>query len=165
MSSIWPGGEGDEQLYQELKELARRHLNRSASSQQPTSLAHNAYLRLGRLGDWKDRGHFLSAASRAMRYVLIDAVRRRHALKREAGRETLSLDELGEGEVPEATNGMDVLALNEALDRLASEDPELARLAEMRFFGGLTVREVADVVAVSEYRVKLASASARRLLA
>jgi RNA polymerase sigma factor (TIGR02999 family) len=116
-------------------------------------LVHEAYLRLRRSANWssRDRQHFYALAAQAMRRLIIDYARTRTREKR-GGR--LALYPLEGVDLPVVERAESVLALDEALQRLERADPELARLVEWRFFGGLTTEEVADLMAVSERTVK-----------
>jgi len=131
---------------------------------QPTALVHEAFMRLMRAeGGFQDRGHFLAVASVAMRQILTDHARRRNAAKRRAG-ERVTWDgeesESGEARVAIADgsspdrNIVDILALDKALKELATLRPRQARIVELRYFGGLTVEEVADLLAVSRQTVE-----------
>jgi RNA polymerase sigma factor (TIGR02999 family) len=141
-------------VYEELQRIAALHLRRAVRqpSIQPTQLVHEAWLRLHDRG-WKSRTHFLALASRAMRMVLIDAVRARMASKRRAGVQvTLN----GNLEVA-ASPGMpldDVIALDRVLEQLAEKDARKARVVEMRFFGGLEFSEIAEALEISEATAK-----------
>lgn len=143
-------------IYSELRAIAG-NLFRShgpAHTLQPTALVHEAYLKLAEDSDrtWDSRSHFLAVASKAMRQILIDHHRRKTAQKRGGGeweRLTLSGVEIGE-----ATPTLDVIALNEALDALERFDPRQAQVVEMRYFGGLTVEEIAEILAVSKTTVE-----------
>jgi RNA polymerase sigma factor (TIGR02999 family) len=138
-------------VYDELKRLAAHRLALEAPGQtlQATALVHEAYLRL--VGDhdarWQNRGHFFASAGQAMRRILIDGARRKAAARHGGGHRRVELDEdaLGQIELP----AEDLLALDEALSRLAHEDPALAKLVELRFFAGLGEEEAAAVVGVS----------------
>jgi RNA polymerase sigma factor (TIGR02999 family) len=143
-------------LYGELRRIAARAMSAEAEglTLQPTALVHEAWVRLfgnGSGGSWEDRRHFLNAAARAMRHVLIDHARARQADKRGNGRRAARLDAclaLMERSTP------DVLALDGALEQLAEMDPELARLVELRFFAGLTLSETALALGVSTSKVE-----------
>jgi RNA polymerase sigma factor (TIGR02999 family) len=115
---------------------------------QPTALVHEAYLRLVGGGDqvWGSRGHFFAAAAEAMRRILVENARRKGSRKRggDRARADLDVDQLA---VPELRE--DLLALDEALDRLAAADPEAARLVQLRYFAGLTLAQAAEVLDVS----------------
>lgn len=141
-------------IYGELTRIAARHLagERHAPGLQPHALVHEAYLRMVDINriDWRDRAHFLAMAARVMREVLIDQARRRNAAKRDGGiRVTLS-DVSGQGDEPQT----DAQMLHAALDDLALVDPDRARLVELRFFGGLTIEETAEVMDRSPASVK-----------
>ena len=113
-----------------------------------TALVNEAYLRLvdQRRARLESRAHFLNVAAQAMRRVLVDNARRSHALKRGAGEQPAALQDVDEPSVP---SGESLLALNEALDRLEAFDPGLSRLVELRYFGGLTLEETAEVLGTS----------------
>jgi RNA polymerase sigma factor (TIGR02999 family) len=142
-------------VYDELRALARRHLRgeRHRLTLQPTALVHEAYLRLvgGGHVPWEDRAHFFGVASRLMRQVLVDHARARQAKKR-GGQATLV--DLAGADPLEPPCGVDVLALHEALDRLAALDATSARIVELRYFGGLTIEETAEVLETSPATVK-----------
>ncbi|MGE3163999.1 MAG: ECF-type sigma factor [Planctomycetota bacterium] len=134
-------------VYEELRELALRLLRRERRSHtlQPTALIHEAYLRLAtqHAVSWNDRHHFVGIAARAMRQVLINHAEARQAVKRGGAWQRVELDEVvGLFE----DRSLDLLELNEALQRLQQFDADLARIVELRFFGGLTVQETARVV-------------------
>lgn len=152
--------------YRRLRELAEAHLRgeRPDHTLQPTALVHEAYLRL--CGDerlhWRNRAHFLSFAARVMRQVLIDEARRRRYLKRrrEGGRVTLA-DDLVQAD----PRGVDLLDLDRALRELAAYDPRKAGLVELRFFGGLSIEESAEVLDLSTATVNREWRAARAWLA
>ena len=137
-------------LAHELHQRARGFLQKESSSHtlQPTALVHEVYLRLvgRRRVDWRNRAQFLGFASQVMRRILVDHARRRQASKR-GGLQTRV--ELGEELAAIGPWDVDVLDLDKALNRLAALDPRQARLVELRFFAGLTVRETAEVLGVS----------------
>ncbi|MEM7762971.1 MAG: ECF-type sigma factor [Pseudomonadota bacterium] len=143
-----------EQIYAELRQIAARHLagERANALVQPTMLVNEAYLKLSSLDriQWQNRQHFLAMAARAMREFLVDEARRRTSQKRDGGLQVTMSDALHQQSAPKT----DMLALNEALDRLAAADPERALLVELRFFGGLTVDEVATLMNKSPATVK-----------
>jgi RNA polymerase sigma factor (TIGR02999 family) len=136
-------------VYDQLRTLAQRQLReeRAGHTLQTTALVHEAYLHL--VGhnsfQWKDRGHFLAIASRAMRQVLVNHAIGKRAQKRGGQHERVDLDEALE--VFERRS-IDLISLDEALKRLASIDQDQARLVELRFFGGLTIEEVSEVMQV-----------------
>jgi RNA polymerase sigma-70 factor (ECF subfamily) len=149
-------------LYGELRQLAERAMRneRAGHTLQPTALVHEAWLRLiGDAGtDWDSRSRFLGLAATAMRNVLIDHARRRQTTKRGDDPLRVELDEVLAAYQERAT---DVLRLDEALERLAQRDPELARIVELRFFGGLTVEETARVLGRTLRQVERAWVIAR----
>jgi RNA polymerase sigma-70 factor (ECF subfamily) len=154
----WMAGERDaldrvmQVAHVELRRLARIHMKgeRPDHTLQPTALVNELYVRLVGLHDidWQDRAHFYSMVSTLMRRVLVDAARARGAAKRNASRVCVTFDE-GRIKDPRADGTFDMLALNEALTRLAAIDARKARVVELRFFGGLSVEETARVADVS----------------
>lgn len=149
-------------VYNELRRLAGSFLNREyAASIQTTELVHEAYFKLTnqRSVDWENRGQFFAIAAQAMRRILIDAARSRQASKRDA--EKLALDDAPS--IPVAVDRQ-LLDLDEALRELAAFDPDQARLVELRYFGGLTIEETAEVMKVSPATVKREWAAARAWL-
>jgi RNA polymerase sigma factor (TIGR02999 family) len=152
-------------VFEELRRLARRRLagERANQTLQTTDLVHEAYLRLARhTGVTRHgRAYFYAAAARAMRQVLVDAARRRAALKRGAGAPMLSLEEAG---VSVETYGEDLVALDDALEQLARRNPRHARTVECRFFGGMSVEDTAAALGVSPRTVKADWALARAWL-
>lgn len=135
-------------VYAELRRLAAAQMRRERSDHtlQPTALVHEAYVKLvdQRLA-WKDRGHFFGIAARAMRQVLVDHARRKQAQKRSGGLEV----PIESAEPAVAPRTLDLLALDQALHRLAELDARQARLVELRVFAGLTVEEAAGVLECS----------------
>lgn len=152
-------------VYAELRRVARGYLRHEKPGQtlQATALVHEAYLRL--LGEahvsWQNRAHFCAIAANSMRQILIEQARRRKALKRGGNVDRISVDE---GLVAAQDVGVDVLALDEALDRLAALDAARARIVELKYFGGLTVEEIAEVTGTSPATVKRGWALARAWL-
>jgi len=144
-------------VYDELHALAERHMRgeRSDHTLQTTALVHEAYLKLGggQARTWEDRAHFLRIASQAMRRVLIDHARRRGAEKKGGHRQRRPLDE-AIALIGEACAPADLLALDQALQKLASIDPHMEQVVELRFFGSLTVEETARVMGISPRTVK-----------
>lgn len=142
-------------VYDELRRLAASHLRRERPGQtlQATALVHDVYLRL--LQDstlsWQNRAHFFGIAARSMRQILIERARARHAAKRGGDQIRVTFDP---GLMVFASDGLDVEALDEALTRLSSLDPELARVVEVRFFGGLSIEETAEALGISPATVK-----------
>jgi RNA polymerase sigma factor (TIGR02999 family) len=153
-------------VYQELRRLAASYLRREKPGQtlQPTALVHEAYLRLmkDRPDRWQNRAHFCAIAAHSMRQILIERARARGAQKRGGGRPRVTLDE---ALVAGGERSIDLVALDEALERLAAMDPEQARLVELRFFGGLTVEETAEALDMSPATVKRHWTVARAWLA
>jgi RNA polymerase sigma factor (TIGR02999 family) len=151
-------------VYEELRRVARRHLRgeRAAHTLQTTALINEAYLRLveQRPPEARDHCHFVALVSKLMRQILVDHARRRLADKRAGGcRITLSDD------IPEAEPGeLDVLAVDTALTRLERCDAQQARVVELRYFGGLSIRETSDALGVSEATIKRDWATARAWL-
>jgi RNA polymerase sigma factor (TIGR02999 family) len=138
-------------VYRELRNLAAQFFRREpdGNTLQPTALVHEAYLKLvDQTGvDWRGRTHFFAVAGQAMRRILVDHARRRHAAKRGGRRTRLLLDEdLVAGVSPND----DILALDEALSKLAKLDAGQAQLVELRFFGGLSVAEAAEALGMSK---------------
>jgi RNA polymerase sigma factor (TIGR02999 family) len=144
-------------VYEELRRLAAQKLvhENVAHTLQPTALVHEAYLRLvGSEPDrrWDSRGHFYGAAAEAMRRILIDAARARGSQKRGGGQNRLPLDEELVGNVADQSEML--LSLDEALKKLAHEDPQTAELVQLRYFGGLTIDEAANVLKISARTAK-----------
>jgi RNA polymerase sigma factor (TIGR02999 family) len=136
-------------VYDELRRLATRKLAHEKPGQtlEPTALVHEAYLRLvGTDAHWDSRGHFFAAAAEAMRRILVESARRKHSLKRGGDRSRQDLDEL-QLAVPQPQE--DILALDEALNKLAAQHPVKAQLVQLRYFAGLTSDEAADALGIS----------------
>jgi RNA polymerase sigma factor (TIGR02999 family) len=137
-------------VYDELRKLAAQQLAREKPGQtlEATALVHEAYLRLaGARGDrWASRGHFFAAAAQAMRHLLVDNARRKRRDKRGGRRRRV---ELGEAVPAPPAAAEDLLALDEALTRLAGQDPEAAAVVQLRYFAGLSVEEAALSLGVS----------------
>jgi RNA polymerase sigma factor (TIGR02999 family) len=137
-------------LYTELRRLAAQKLSREDSRQtlQATALVHEAWLRLG--GDkqptWSNQAHFFAAAAEAMRRILVDSARRKRAQRRGGGMRAVNLDFL---DLVASASDEHVLAIHEALDEFAERDPVKAELVKLRFFGGLTLEEVAQALDIS----------------
>lgn len=152
-------------LYRELHGLAAAFMRRERGDHtlQPTALLHEAFLRLVRQNRvrWENREQFLSIAARVMRRVLVDHARRVQAEKRGGALQTISLDEADD---VAADRDVDLVALDDALIRLAEMDAEQGRIVELRYFGGLTIAETAGVLSVSPATVKRRWDSARAWL-
>lgn len=142
-------------VYEELRRIAERQLvrERVGHTLQPTALVHEAYLRLvdQRKVDWQNRAHFFGVSAQIMRRILVDHARRHAALKRGEGLQCISLDDAQQ--LP-ASSDIPIIALDHALDRLEQVDPDLARIVELRAFGGLTIEEAAHVLEVSPSTAK-----------
>jgi RNA polymerase sigma factor (TIGR02999 family) len=156
----WSGGDSaaSERLmplvYDELRRLARGYLRRERADHtlQPTALVNEAYLRLvdQTRVNWQSRAHFYGIAARMMRRVLVDHARSHAAEKRGGARHRLSLDDVS---LPVEERAAELVALDDALVSLAELDPRKARVVELRFFGGLEVKEAAEVLGVSDKTV------------
>ena len=138
-------------VYDELRKLAAQKLAQEKPGQtlQATALVHEAYLRLVGPGEdpgWDGRGHFFAAAAEAMRRILVENARRRHRLKRGGHRARVDLDD-AQPAAPETDD--DLLALDEALEKLAAKDPAKAQLVQLRVFAGLTLAEAAELLGLS----------------
>ena len=162
-------------VYEELRRLASSYLRRErdAQSMQPTALVHEVYLRMLRDKPmlFQNRAHFCAIAATAMRRILVERARARHALKRGGVAPRVELDERVM-EDPAAADAdrhgrdsVDVLALDQALERLTAIDPQRARIVELRYFGGLSVEETAAELDMSPATVKRHWAVARAWLA
>jgi len=143
-------------VYDELHSQAHRYLRRERAGHtlRTTALVHEAYLRLveQRSVTWESRSHFFAIAATMMRRILIDHAKSRHRVRRGGVQEDAALDDA----LTIAVSGtdLDLLALDEALDRLAEKELHLAKVVELRFFSGLDVAETADVMGISESTVK-----------
>jgi RNA polymerase sigma factor (TIGR02999 family) len=138
-------------VYEELRRLAAQRLAHEPAGQtlQPTALVHEAYLRLvggEQEADWDNRGHFFAAAAEAMRRILVENARRKGRLKRggDLSRLDLDADQMAAPEIRE-----DLIALDEALTRLAAADPQAAELVQLRYFAGLSIPDAARALGVS----------------
>lgn len=144
-------------VYEDLRKLADHHIRneRVGHTLQPTALVHEAYLRVVNLRevDWRDRAHFISVASNLMRRILIDHARGRMAVKRDAGRR-VDLDLAREAGSLSLEQSVELLALDEALERLAELDERQSRIVEMRYFGGLSLEEIGLALGLSSRTIK-----------
>jgi RNA polymerase sigma factor (TIGR02999 family) len=144
-----------ELVYGELRGIARRYMRneRRDHTLQPTALVNEAYVRLIRdqAVAWQGRAHFFAAAAVVMRHILVDYAKQRRAAKRPGGKVRVELNEVQAAAVPRLDQ---MLILDEALSRLAELDQRQARIVEMRYFGGLTEEEVAEVLGLSTRTVK-----------
>ena len=137
-------------VYRELRRIAGHHMQHERAGQtlQATALVHEAYLKLIDITnvDWQHRAHFFAVSAQIMRHILLDQARRRVTAKRGGSAERVNLDDL-----PDIGGGRarELIALDDALNALAAIDPRKARVIELRFFGGLSMEEAAEVLAVS----------------
>jgi RNA polymerase sigma factor (TIGR02999 family) len=138
-------------VYDELRRLAAHNLaqERPGQTLQPTALVHEAYVRLvdaAKAQHWNSRGHFYAAAAEAMRRILVEQARRKKALRRGGDRRRLDLD-LADPAAPQVSD--DLLALDQALDKLAEKDHVKAELVKLRYFAGLTMEQTAEALGIS----------------
>ena len=157
----WAAGDADASarlmplVYEELRRLARDYLRRERGDHtlQPTALVHEAYLRLVDAEGiaWEGRAHFFGIAARLMRRVLVDHARARNADKRGAGAPKVSLADAGDAAGPAAA--VEIVALDGALEEFAKTYPRQSEVVELKFFGGLEAKEIAEVMKVSEKTV------------
>jgi RNA polymerase sigma factor (TIGR02999 family) len=142
-------------VYDELRKLASHKMahEQPGNTLQPTALVHEAWLRL--IGDgnqqWNSRNHFFMAAAECMRRILIERARQKSRLKRGGGQQRVPLEEL---DLATNADSETLLLVDEALQKLAAHDPGKARLVELRFFGGLSLKEAAPVLGISEPTAK-----------
>ncbi len=152
-------------LYEELHRLASLYLSREATGHtlQPTALVHEAYLRLvdQRRVDWRNRAQFLGLAANLMRRILVNHARDRAAKKRGGGARAVSLSLV---EAPSRKPDVELIALEDALQRLAALDERKSKVVELKFFGGLTIEEIAEVLQISGATVEREWAFARAWL-
>jgi len=161
MLVAWKGGDTDARdhlidlVYPELRRIARRNLNRrrAGESLESAALANEAYLKLVRAGGIRceNRAHFLALCAQIMRRILVDHARRRGFAKRGGNALRVPLDEVL---LVAQARGIEVLALDEALDTLARIDSRKSRVVELRYFGGLSIEETAEVLGISVDTVK-----------
>ena len=142
-------------VYEELRRLAAVRMAQEKAGQtlQPTALVHEAWIRLtnGNAKVWRSRGHFFGAAAQAMRRILIERARRKMSAKRGSGVEHIRIEDV---DVVDSLPDERVLLIDEALARLEGTDPELARVVSLKFYGGLTNVEVAEILGVTERTVQ-----------
>ena len=153
-------------VYSELRRLAASYLQRQRADHtlQPTALVHEAYLKLVDATEinWQDRAHFFAVAAQTMRHILVDHARAVAADKRGGGAQKIELNEAVS--FSNQQEDIDLIALDEALNKLALQDAQQSRIVELRFFGGLTVEETAEVLKISPATVKREWATARAWL-
>lgn len=145
-------------VYDELRRLAKGYLWRETPGHtlEPTALVHEAYLKLvdQTRADWQGKTHFFAVGAHVMRRLLVDHARERGALKRGGGWQAVTLAGVGENVVGEVLDREQLLDLNAALERLAELDEREARVVTLRFFGGLTVEQAAEVIGVSKRTIE-----------
>ena len=153
------------QVYQELRKLAANKMAGQASGHtlQPTALVHEAWLRLvgNEQARFAGRAHFFAAAAEAMRHILIDSARRKHALRNGGGKVRVDFQEV---EIAALASDDELLGIHEVLDKLAAEDKEKAELVKLRYFVGMTFEEAAEVLGISVATAKRHWAYARAFL-
>lgn len=159
----WVGGSAEAEseliplVYNELRRLARYYRKNAPSGDtvQTTALVHEAYLRLVKIDDidWQDRTHFFAVAAQLMRRILVDTARAHGAMKRGGRAARMDVAALDEIPAPDSDRAREIVALDEALTRLAALDPRRARVVELRMFGGLTHDEAAEVLGISPQSV------------
>ena len=154
-------------VYQELRQLAAQRMSKELPGQtlQATALVHEAYLRLvgGEEQKWSGRGHFFSAAAEAMRRILVDNARRKRSLKHGGGRKRVDMDKAAQMKDND-TAPDDIIALDEALEKLSKKDKVKAELVKLRYFGGLTIEQAAEMLGISATTAKRYWAYARAWL-
>ena len=155
-------------VYQELHRMASRYMTgeRAGHTLQSTALVHEAYVRLvdQRLADWQNRAQFFGLAAQAMRRILVDHARSRGRAKRGSGEPRAAMDAIDAVAAPDSVDVEDAVAIDVALNKLQAIDPGQAEIVELRFFGGLTVEETAEVLSLSPRTVKREWALARAWL-
>jgi RNA polymerase sigma factor (TIGR02999 family) len=159
----WQGGSAEALqrliplVYGELHTLASRYLagERKDHTLQTTALVNEAYLKLAQQrGDWQSRAHFFGIAAQLMRRILVDHARRDRRAKRGGGAQHLSLDDADPSSAPPPVAAADAYDLDRALSRLEALDPQQGRIVELRFFGGMTIEEAAEVTGLSSATIK-----------
>ena len=152
-------------VYEELRKLAAARMAHEPGTQtlQATALVHEAWLRLVGEGDrtWQNRAQFFAAAAEAMRRILVDRARRKHALKRGAGAERIDLDRV---DVATEADADTLIRVSEAVEKLTAQDPQAAQLVKLRFFVGLDYVEAAETLGISERSAKRCWSFARAWL-
>jgi len=155
-------------VYGELRRLASAYLRRERSNHtlQSTALVNEAFLRMVQQHDvhWRNRAHFYAIAAQMIRRILVDYARSQHAEKRGSGAVKLELDDAMMAALPQHSRDVDLLGLNDALDRLAELDERQSRVVELRFFAGLSIEETAEVMHLSPASIKREWQTARAWL-
>jgi RNA polymerase sigma factor (TIGR02999 family) len=143
-------------VYQELHRIASRMMRAESSGNtlQPTAVVHEAFLRIfrGAKTDWKDRSHFFAVAARQIRYVLVDHARAKLAAKRGSRTPMMELD--AASQIADTPPSVDILALDELLDRLAKADPRSEQVVELKYFAGMTDSEVSEHLGIAQASVR-----------
>ncbi len=144
-------------IYQDMRRLAVGHMSgeRRDHTLSPTALVHEAYVKFvdQRNTDWKNRLHFFSVAARIIRRILIDHAREKHAIKRGGGAASVTLISIAEHSAIAPARDVDLLALDEAMLELATLDEQQARIVELRYFGGCTIQEIAELLSIGQRTV------------
>jgi RNA polymerase sigma factor (TIGR02999 family) len=144
-------------IYEELRNRARRYMRRERPGHtlQATAVVHEAFVKLVEMNvSWQDRAHFFAVAARQMRRILVDHAKARYRSKRGGTTATNSLEEFHTLDIAPMTSGeIDVLEIDEALERLAGHNPRLAEIVELHYFGGLTYQELSETLKISEATV------------
>ena len=144
-------------IYDQLRRIAREYMRRERPGHtlQPTALVHEAYIRLtrGEPIEWQGRAHFYNLAARAMRRILVNHARDRQRLKRQGVQVMVSLGDVAEVSQPEEEGGVDMIALDAALEKLTETYPRQSQVVELRFFADMESRDIAEVLQVSEKTV------------
>ncbi len=142
-------------VYEELRQMAARRIVPGAGdlTLQPTALVHDAWLRMGgdQMEGWRSRAHFFAVAATVMRSILVDRARRRNAARHGGGQQRVSLDDV---QVAAPVGADQILAVHEALEKFALEDPHKAELVKLRYFGGLSITEAAETLGIAEPTAK-----------
>jgi RNA polymerase sigma factor (TIGR02999 family) len=140
-------------VYAELRRLAAHKMAGENPGQtlQPTALVHEAWLKLGENRQWRNRNHFFAAAAEAMRRILTDNAKRKRRVRHGGGQQRVNLDDAATAADSEADH---ILAISDALEKLALLDPQRAELVKLRYFVGLTFAEAAEVLGISEVTAK-----------
>jgi len=145
-------------VYDEIRRIAHRYVQHEREGQtlQTTALVHEAYLRLAgsQNVDWQNRAHFFAVTAQVMRHILIDHARRRQYVKHGGEAQRVSFDAVREATMMSQPRAAELLALDEALTELAKIDPRKSRVVELRYFGGLSLEETADVLEISAMTVR-----------
>ncbi|MFT4177673.1 MAG: ECF-type sigma factor [Luteolibacter sp.] len=155
-------------VYDELRSLASSHMRaeKAGHTLQATALVHEAWLKISGKGErqWVDRTHFFRSAALEMRRILVESARRKSRLKRGSDFQILNVSEIHDADLAETQPNERILLIDETLQQLETENPELARIVTLKFFGGLTDQEIADIEGMSPRTVRRLWAGARACL-